>query len=69
MTDPATFFGERGWSLRFHEEDGVVWAGLVSKRRKLTRRRERVVSKYGRGADRASAAQSAMARWESEQAT
>jgi hypothetical protein len=60
-------FPERRFDLRFHEEDGVVWADLVARRRlRLPFGKPYIVDRFGSGTDRKSAAQSAVERWRSE---
>jgi hypothetical protein len=68
--DPEQFFAERRFDLSFHEEGGVVWADLVARPRlSLPLGKPFMVERYGRGTDRTSAAQRAVERWRSEQAT
>lgn len=66
---PAEFFAERGFELRYHDDGEGTWADLASRRRSLLRRRRWVVPNYGSGEDEATAARSAMERWQNEQAT
>jgi hypothetical protein len=64
---PQAFFSARGFELRYREEEGTVWADLYARRRFW---RGRVMArKYGSGTNEPDAAQSAMRRWQTEQAT